>query len=59
MAQEEQAQARFFRIDMLPNALDGCNTWTLVHEVQSAGYYKMAWDSRNEAGEPVATRVYF
>ena len=32
---------------------------TLVHEVQPAGYYQVAWDSLNEAGAPVAAGVYF
>jgi hypothetical protein len=31
---------------------------TLVAEEQSAGFYKMVWDGRNELGESVASGVY-
>lgn len=32
---------------------------TLVHEVQSAGYQEVVWDGRNDAGDQVASGVYF
>jgi hypothetical protein len=31
---------------------------TLVAEAQPAGYHRATWDSRNEAGDPVAAGVY-
>jgi starvation-inducible outer membrane lipoprotein len=32
---------------------------TLVAQEQSAGFYRAVWDSRNEAGMPAATGMYF
>jgi flagellar hook assembly protein FlgD len=31
---------------------------TLVNEVQKAGYYRVVWDGKDDAGRPVATGVY-
>ncbi|NIS14642.1 MAG: T9SS type A sorting domain-containing protein, partial [Aliifodinibius sp.] len=32
---------------------------TLVNEPQDAGFYEVAWDSRDDNGNPVATGIYF
>ena len=36
----------------------GQNVRTLVAAMQNAGYYKMNWDGRNDAGEQVTSGVY-
>ncbi len=41
------------------NAL-GQKVRTLVpRQIQEAGYYELAWDSRNESGEPLTSGIYF
>ncbi|HFB68104.1 MAG TPA: T9SS type A sorting domain-containing protein, partial [Calditrichae bacterium] len=38
--------------------IQGQRVRTLVHAVQSAGFYSVEWDGRNDAGQPVASGTY-
>ena len=38
--------------------IQGQRVRTLIHAVQSAGFYSVEWDGRNDAGQPVASGTY-